>query len=414
MPEHSVGMPNLAGWSEEQLGELCENISRGTAPSYVEDSPVKAIGQRCVQNSGFDASRARSHDHRISRVFWARPEDVLLNSTGTGTIGRSCIFDRAEPFMVDSHVTVLRVHPSRLDSRWLNSILRSPWGRQYLESFCYTGSTNQIELSRKALAGTRIPVPPLEEQRRIVEILDALDEWSQRQKKVVDKLLLVGRGVLEEELLRVNSRSQSYVRLDTVAEVGSGVTLGGEVERGVELPYLRVANVQDGFIDISEMKTVKVARSEVQRYLLEAGDVLLTEGGDIDKLGRGAVWDGRIDPCACQNHIFRVRCWRDVIHPEFLAAYIGSVAGKKYFLSIAKQTTNLATINSTQLKSMPVPLPPLEEQERLVSLLEEHRRRVSLEVSLVDKLLSLKRGLAEDLLAGRVRVLEAEALIENR
>lgn len=268
-------------------------------------------------------------------------------------------------------------------------------------------------LNLKKLRELLIPTPyTLEEQRRIAEILDALDDQIICQGKVVEKLGSVMQGLAEEQLSLV-TRNVKTAYLGEISNVGSGVTLGGEVESGVELPYLRVANVQDGYIDTSEMKKVRVSRSEVARYLLEAGDVLLTEGGDIDKLGRGAVWDGRIDPCLCQNHIFRVRCRQDVVRPEFLAAYTGSTKGKAYFLSIAKQTTNLATINSTQLKEMPIPLPSIAEQDSFIRLMEDVKSRLDSEVAAADKLVALKQGLAEDLLTGRVRVPEAEAVVES-
>jgi type I restriction enzyme, S subunit len=117
----------------------------------------------------------------------------------------------------------------------------------------------------------------------------------------------------------------------------------------IELPYLRVANVQDGYLDLSEIKSVAVLKSEVDRFSLQTGDMLMTEGGDFDKLGRGTVWRGQISPCLHQNHIFRVRPTRGAILPDFLASVTASSHGKWYFLVSSKQTTNLATINSTQL-----------------------------------------------------------------
>ncbi len=103
--------------------------------------------------------------------------------------------------------------------------------------------------------------------------------------------------------------------------------------------------------------------------MLEVGDVLLTEGGDFDKLGRGAVWDGQIENCVHQNHIFAVRVKRTQLLPSFLSAQTGSTYGKRYFLSCSKQSTNLASINSSQLKAFPVLFPPLPEQKAIADLL---------------------------------------------
>ena len=168
--------------------------------------------------------------------------------------------------------------------------------------------------------------------------------------------------------------------------------------------YLRVANVQDGFIDTSDMKKIRILQTELDRYRLLAGDVLMTEGGDFDKLGRGAVWDGSIDPCLHQNHIFRVRCDPCVLLPEFLAMYSASPAGRRHFVLISKQTTNLASINMTQLKAFPVPIPPLQDQLRIVTAASAQENEIRSESAVLRKLRLLKRGLMDDLLTGRVRV----------
>ena len=167
---------------------------------------------------------------------------------------------------------------------------------------------------------------------------------------------------------------------------------------------MRVANVQDGFLDLAEIKTVEILSSEVERYSLQPGDMLLTEGGDFDKLGRGSVWRGQIVPCLHQNHIFRVRPMRHSIVPDFLAAVTASSHGKRYFLVSSKQTTNLATINSTQLKAFPIPLPCPAEQERMVSRLSAVDARLECEQRLLGKLRKTKTGLMQDLLTGKVRL----------
>jgi type I restriction enzyme S subunit len=90
--------------------------------------------------------------------------------------------------------------------------------------------------------------------------------------------------------------------------------------------------------------------------------------------------------------------------PEFLAAYISSPKGKRYFLQVAKQTTNLASINSTQVKAMPVPIIDLDEQKRLVRLIDQRRSDLTVAAASLGKLKALKQALTNDLLTGRVRV----------
>ena len=155
-------------------------------------------------------------------------------------------------------------------------------------------------------------------------------------------------------------------RLKFIAEVQGGLTLGknyGSREL-VEFPYLRVANVQDGYIDLSNVATVHVPRAEAESCLLQSGDVLMNEGGDADKLGRGSIWYGEIAPCLHQNHVFAVR--PKLIRSEWINAWTSTEGAKGYFESRAKQSTNLASISATNIGELPIPLPPENEQSAIL------------------------------------------------
>lgn len=158
------------------------------------------------------------------------------------------------------------------------------------------------------------------------------------------------------------------VTLGDVASIQTGVAKNdGYSGETVEIPYLRVANVQDGFLDLSEIKKIKIPVEKKNRFLLQKGDVIMTEGGDFDKLGRGTIWDGQISPCAHQNHLFVVRTDCTKLNPFFLSYLSASSYGRLYFRLSSKQSTNLASINSTQLSHFPILLPPLEEQNNIVN-----------------------------------------------
>jgi type I restriction enzyme S subunit len=161
--------------------------------------------------------------------------------------------------------------------------------------------------------------------------------------------------------------------LGDTGDVVSGVTIGRAVSgEGIrEVPYLRVANVKDGDLDLSDMTTTPATPGEIEALKLRQGDLLLTEGGDADKLGRGTLWEEQLPECIHQNHIFRVRLNRDLVEPTYAAALIGSSYGKGYFLRHAKQTTGIATINQRVLKAFPTLLPPLPEQRRIAAMLRD-------------------------------------------
>jgi len=166
-----------------------------------------------------------------------------------------------------------------------------------------------------------------------------------------------------------------------------------------------VANVQDGFLDLSEIKEIVLAKDEVDRYRLQSGDVLLTEGGDFDKLGRGFVWHGQVADCVHQNHIFAVRADACKLLSDFLTYLIQSDYGKAYFLSVAHRTTNLASINSAKLKALPALLPSLAEQRAIADTLaacDSHIAALEREIALHEELF---RALLEELMSGRLSAL---------
>ncbi|GAA4231285.1 type I restriction enzyme S subunit [Streptosporangium album] len=416
MSKHSMKVPNFAGWDEQALQEICITISRGTAPAYVEHSPIRAIGQRCVQNSGFDASSARLHDKRAIRVLRAQLGDVLLNSTGTGTIGRSCIFNDSGDFMVDGHVTVLRVEPSSTDPRWINSLLRSQWGQKYLESHCYTGSTNQVELSRKELDCTSVPMPSLAEQRRIAEILDILDAHLSNAWALIDKLSSVERGMLHDALSRGMRAASSgmawrWTPVANVGEVKLGRQRSPQHESGRHMrPYLRVANVFNGYIDYSDVLEMNFTPREQEIYGLRRGDILLNEGQSLELVGRSAIFNGPAGICF-QNTLVRFRS--NLVSPEYAQAVFRYWLRTGEFTKIAKQTTSIAHLGADRFARMSFPVPPEDEERRMVRSLHSLSERMTAERERAKHLELLKQGLMEDLLTGRVRVPEAEAVLEG-
>jgi len=167
-----------------------------------------------------------------------------------------------------------------------------------------------------------------------------------------------------------------WARLGEIMLISSGVTLGRKtpITQPVSLPYLRVANVQRWHVDLTSIKEVFIDQSEIERFQLLYGDLLITEGGDWDKVGRTAIWRDEIATCLHQNHIFKARGIAGDWNPIWAELYLNSTIARSYFASSAKQTTNLASINMTQLKNCVFPLPPLAEQSRVVTRVIALRR----------------------------------------
>jgi type I restriction enzyme S subunit len=193
--------------------------------------------------------------------------------------------------------------------------------------------------------------------------------------------------------------------LHQLALIQTGVAKGKkDIKNPVECPYLRVANVQDGHLDLTEIKTINIASNELSRYSLRHGDVLMTEGGDFDKLGRGFVWEGQIMGCLHQNHVFAVRPAADKLDSFFLSYQTGSSYGKGYFVSCSKQSTNLASINSSQLKEYPVLLPSLPEQKAIIQVVKKWDQIIALAERLIAAKQERRTWLMQQLLTGKRRL----------
>lgn len=268
--------------------------------------------------------------------------------------------------------TVLRANYNKVCDRYLYYWVRSPYFVQDMVRRS-TGASYPA-VSDSIVKAYNIPLPPLEEQKRIATILDKADGIRRKRKEAI---------ALTEELLRstfldmfgdpvTNPKGWKIESLEKVSIIQSGIAKGKKVNpsEAILMPYIRVANVQDEYLNLDEIKELEVSSKDVNRYLLQSGDLLLTEGGDPDKLGRGAIWYGHVDPCLHQNHIFAVRPQKDIAEPEYLSALIGSKYGKRYFLRAAKQTTGIATINKTQLKCFPTLLPPINLQKKYTKFVQ--------------------------------------------
>lgn len=190
------------------------------------------------------------------------------------------------------------------------------------------------------------------------------DKWKSKYKESI--------GPNVAELPELPS-GWCWATVDQIGTVQGGIQKGKKRKPGEvleEVPYLRVANVQRGFIDLRTLLEIPVTKEEIEKLRLEPGDILFNEGGDRDKLGRGWVWQGEYDLCIHQNHVFRARLFLKEIQPK-LVSWFGNTEGKEYFMREGKQTTNLASLNSTKLRSLPVPVAPSREQDFLVSRIDE-------------------------------------------
>lgn len=267
----------------------------------------------------------------------------------------------------------------------------------------YTGATIP-HIYFKDYQKEELPIPPLNEQRHIASILDKVTDLIAQRRAQLDKLDLLVKSRFVEMFGDpvLNPMNWPSVPLSDMADIVSGITKGRKTKEHdlIEVPYMAVSNVKDGYIDWTTVKTIAATQAEIDQYRLLPDDVLMTEGGDPDKLGRGAIIKKPLENCIHQNHIFRVRLDEAKILPVYFAEYLQHQKAKQYFLRCAKQTTGIASINMTQLKGLPTLVPPTELQFSFNKEVEQiNRTKTDLNQSL-SKLETLKKSIMQDKFGG--------------
>ena len=353
-----------------RLGDLA-TVFNGKTPSKAEqrDSGHPVLKIKDVSETGDFRGQFNSFvELPIAAKYssrWIRSGDsLILNAAHNSDYVASKLFlagKEVSGVLPTGEWLLIRPEPSHIIHQYLNYWLQSEGTRKQIR-FLVKG----IHLYPKDVAELLIPVPQIPEQHRLVDILSRAEGIvrlrREAQKKVQELIPALFLDMFGDPA--TNPRGWPIMPLLDVAEIISGVTKGRKIDlsESISLPYIRVANVQDGHLNLAEIKYIEVRPNEIEKYRLEPGDLLMTEGGDPDKLGRAALWNGEIEHCLHQNHVFKVRANRKLVFPEYLRALIGSEYGKRYFLQVAKQTTGIASINKNQLGCFPVVVPPLIQQ----------------------------------------------------
>ena len=273
------------------------------------------------------------------------------------------------------NVAMIKTIPNeeKLTKKYLKYYLHAEYFQKYIN---HVGTrAAQAGFNKLDLVNLEIPLPPLDKQNKISDELDKISNLITKRKTQIEKLDLIVKAKFVEVFGDPVTYPMGWAEhpLSEMAAVVSGITKGRKTKDFslVEVPYMAVSNVKDGYIDWTTVKTILATEKEINHYRLFPQDILMTEGGDPDKLGRGAVIKKPPENCIHQNHIFRVRVRRETLEPIYFAEYLKHQKAKRYFLWSAKQTTGIASINMGQLKRLSVIIPPILLQNQFADYVQK-------------------------------------------
>lgn len=422
-------------WATPILKDVCEYIQRGKSPKYIDNSELPVINQKCVRWNGVDVEHVKYiHPNQFSQ--WAserflQDKDILWNSTGTGTIGRACLYKPVfKKTVVDSHVTILRTHKDHILPEYVFYFISSPFVQRKIEDM-QSGSTNQVELGKGAIEQTSLPLAPLNEQKRIVDRIEQLfsdmDKGEELLKTVQKQLATYRQSVLKAAVtgeLTKDWRKKNKKRLESgekllarilesrrknwkgrgkykelpeidgsdlndlpngwawatpahlvddepnalcIGPFGSNLKVEDYTDSGVPLVFVRHIRAKT-FDGLKPQYVSKKKAEELSAHKVISGDILITKMGDPP--GDVCIYPEGYPDAIITADCIRFSTQRRLLDTEYLELALRSRPVQTQILGITKGVAQ-QKITLENFRKVTIPLPGLEEQKQIASICDE-------------------------------------------
>jgi len=413
-------------WESKPLASLLADCLSGDWGDNDGEAMISVLRSTNFTNSGdlkLDDIARRGFSKAKAEKIQIEPGDILIERSGGGLnqpVGRVAMVREPMPGTGFANFIQTIRPTSEIHAEYLFWVLHQVNKSGAVEKLQHQ-TTQMRNLDLRDYLKILLPCPTAESEQKA--IANALYLANEQVRLLAEKLRLARRakrallsslflsGLKQSDALFESKwitcpKHWRVAELHTFASVKSGFTMGrdlGGTER-VTIPYVTVINVQAGRFNLEKISSIEIKTSELETHTLKFGDILMTEGGDRDKLGRGGMWREEVSPCSYQNHVFRVRLEEEVYMPDLFHHLIQTRGAKNYFLAHAKQTSNLCTINSRELNGWRIAIPPLGEQKKMAEAFDAMDAVVEGATSAVTKARRLKQSLLQNLLTGKIRI----------
>jgi restriction endonuclease S subunit len=371
------------GWKMVKFGDIAHNVA-------VRVDPADAKTDVYVGLEHLDPST-------IHLRQWGHPSDVtgqkLAFKKGDVIFGRRRAYQRKLAVaefdgICSAHAMVVRAKPKMILPEFLPFFLQSDMFMERAIEIS-VGSLSPT-INWKTLKVQEFPLPPIDEQKRIAEILWAADEAFNQHQQSNDNLMSVKRTLLNRLTVRgIGQHATQHTRLGeipvhwrlaTVEDVTSICQYGLSIplnESG-QYPILRMMNYDDGRIIANDLKYVDLDDSEFNSFKVYKGDILFNRTNSADLVGKVGIFELEGD-YVFASYLVRLRADEDQILPDFLNYYLNSGLGQRRLLAYATPGVSQTNISAGNLKKVLVPLPPVEEQKQIVEVLNNLELRKHLQ-----------------------------------
>ena len=407
-------------WHIEVLGE-CSNVTKLAGfefteyMEYIDDGEIIALRALNLKNGKLNLEDIKKIDKKVSESLTRSKlyiNDVLFSYVGT--VGEVALIEENDKFHLAPNVAKLTFNESIVPKFALQYLMSSNMRNEINR---YVTTTSQPALSMENIRKLKIIVPKKEEQEKISFILSTVDEQIDNVDALIEKNKELKKGLMQTLLIKGIGHTkfkkteigeipeewelESMNKIVTSTQLGTN-TLGKENEK---IPMLKMGNLTIGGFDFNKLEYISEEELEMNKeYILSNGDFLFNTRNTLELVGKSAVWNSQIDKAIFNSNIMRIK-YCSKINDFYMGYYFSSDIGWKQLKSISTGTTSVAAIYTKDLMKIKVIIPSIGEQEKIVSILLEVDKKIEEYENKKQKLEELKKGLMQQLLTGKIRVI---------
>lgn len=355
-----------------QLGEVASPVYRSEEP--IAGKPYRQVGVRLWGQGAYERETIDGSETRYKTLNKAKLDDIIVNKIWARNGSVSLIREDTNGCYASNEFPLFEPDQKQLFPQWFFYLTKTSnfWNQCSEKSF---GTSGKNRIRPEKFLEIEIPLPPLDEQRRIVAQIESIaarieEARGLRQQAVEEAEALLNSAI---SAIFIKFAGLEWLTIGKICDVRGGIQKSKDrIPNQNPRRYLTVAHVQRNWIDTDDPRYFEVSDEELEKWRLYAGDVLVVEGnGSEDQIGRTSLFRGEIEDCVHQNHIIRIRPDKTRLVPEFLNHYLNSPLGRNNMKEISRTSSGLYHLSVGKIKSISIPLPSCEEQFEIINFLDD-------------------------------------------